>query len=191
MPRKKILSDGTPLTLPQYDKLPREVHGEVVRGRLLREPPHRTVHGLLVARVSALLSHFVDERRLGVVLSESGYITAQDPPTVRGPDVSFIAAERVADGLPADGYWEGVPDLAVEILSAEDRPGATADKVLEYLGGGAQAVWIVQPRTRALVVHLQGARIHALQEEDVLDGAPVLPGFHLPLTRLFQDVPRY
>ncbi len=44
-----------------------------------------------------------------------------NPDTVRGPDVSFVAAGRIAEaGIPV-GYWPGLPDLAIEVVSPNNR----------------------------------------------------------------------
>lgn len=183
------LPEGTRLTLDEFENLPSEVRGELVRGRLVREPPPRPLHGVLVARLARLLGDHVEQRALGVVISESGYVTEEEPPTVRGPDVSFVAAERLAEGLP-DHWWRGAPDLAVEVLSPSDRPAATAEKVGEYLAAGARAVWVVDPARRAVTVHAPDAAPRELLGNAVLEGEPALPELRIPLPRLFAGVPR-
>lgn len=43
---------------------------------------------------------------------------------------------------------EGAPGLAVELVSLSDRYGDVRSKALEWLEGGAQMVWVVQPLSR-------------------------------------------
>ena len=50
-----------------------------------------------------------------VFVAETGFIIHRDPGTVRAPDVSFVRAERLADGIPI-GFFPGAPDLAVEVV---------------------------------------------------------------------------
>jgi Uma2 family endonuclease len=51
-----------------------------------------------VARISYLLSKFVDSRGLGVVYTgDTGFVLARQPDTVRGPDVAFLSNERERD----------------------------------------------------------------------------------------------
>jgi Uma2 family endonuclease len=48
-------------------------------------------------------------------------------------DVSFVAAARVPDELPDSGYVPFAPDLAVEIVSPNDKAHEVQEKVTEYL----------------------------------------------------------
>ena len=68
-------------------------------------------HGALVPAIIARLSPYVTERRVGVVFAETGFILSADPPTVRGPDIAVVLAERVPTALPV-GFSLGPPDLA-------------------------------------------------------------------------------
>ena len=74
---------------------------------------------------------------LGMVfVAETGFIIHRDPGTVRAPDVSFVRAERLADGIPI-GFFPGAPDLAVEVVSPDDRPAELDAKVAGWLAAGA------------------------------------------------------
>ena len=79
---------------------------------------------------------------------EAGYVLARNPDTVRGPDLSFIARERLV-GFDDSRFFEGAPDLAVEILSPSNRPGEVRAKAPEYLAAGARLVWVVDPSARS------------------------------------------
>ena len=59
--------------------------------------------------------------RDGEVFGEAGFILARNPDTVRGPDLSFVTSERLV-GIDDSRFFEGAPDLAIEILSASNRP---------------------------------------------------------------------
>lgn len=82
-------------------------------------------------------------------------------------------------------FWRGAPDLAIEIGSPEDRRSDVAEKVGESISAGAVEVWVIDPRTRQLTVHRAGAQPVVLDEQDVLEGGDLLPGFLLPLSRLY------
>ena len=65
------------------------------------------------ANVIGVLSSHVQAKRLGKVLTRSGFILRRDPDTVRAADIAFIRAARIPpEGLPTE-YWVGAPDLAV------------------------------------------------------------------------------
>lgn len=97
----------------------------------MREPAGY-LHGAVAARLGKLLSNHVDDRGLGLVLAaETGFKLASDPDTVRAPDVAFIRKERLPNPPPS-GYAELAPDLVVEVLSPDDRPGAVLAKVADW-----------------------------------------------------------
>jgi len=51
------------------------------------------------------------------------------------------------------GFYPGAPDLAVEVLSPDDRASEVNDKVQQWLGAGCRAVWVVDPKTRSVTVY--------------------------------------
>ena len=153
-------------------------------------PPPGSKHGVLVARISRALAAHVERHALGLILVESGYKLASDPDTVRGPDVSFIATHRLLRE-PSDGYWEGAPDLAVEIVSPGQRTRDVDRKVREYLASGARAVWVVHPRRRMLTRHPAEGPAQRLTEYQTLIEPDVLPGFRYEVANLFASaIPR-
>jgi Uma2 family endonuclease len=48
-----------------------------------------------------------------------------------------------------------------------------------------RAVWVVDPRPRAITVHEAGGPARTFTEADTLTGDDVLPGFRLPLALFF------
>jgi Uma2 family endonuclease len=149
---------------------------ELVRGELRVNPPAGWRHGSVGARVAMLVGRYVDSKRLGLVLTESGYLLATGPDTVRGPDVSFIAQARVRAAGGA-AYFEGAPDLAVEILSPSNRRRDVEEKIGEYFAAGGRMAWVVDPKQVHLTVHRPGDAPVTLDAEDTVDGGDVLPGF--------------
>ena len=166
---------------------------EGVRGELIRGVLHETMatgqkHGWIVSKLVALLMNFIMPRRLGRVLaSDSGIWLERDPDTVREPDIAFTLAERLPPGGPVDGYSEVVPDLVVEVVSPNDRPGEVAEKTAMWLSFGVRLVWLVRPDRRTIEVHRAGGQVETLSEGDALDGLDVLPGFSCDLAAVFDD----
>jgi len=98
--------------------------------------------------------------------------------------VAYISRTRCAGPLPI-GYGEFAPDLAIEIRSPSDRPGAVLAKVGDWLDAGAQLVWTVDPSRRAVVVYRADGWQDTLGMDDMLDGDDLLPGFALSIAALF------
>ncbi len=131
------------------------------------------------------LGNYVRENYLGRIMVGSGYVLERDPDTVRGPDVSFIIAERVSpEGLPR-AFVSGPPDLAVEVVSPGDAAFEVEAKVHDYLGNGAQRVWVVYVNTRRVVVYSQDGSVQWFRDDKTLKDEELLPGFSLPLRELF------
>ena len=118
-------------------------------------------------------------------MGDTGHVLSRAEATVRGPDLSFVSAQRIAPGPLPLSLFEGAPDLAVEILSPSNREGEIRGKVADYLAAGGRLVWVVDPIRRRVTVHEPGKQATLLLASDVLDGGPVLPGFRLPLGELF------
>jgi Uma2 family endonuclease len=168
------------LTHPSYR------HGELVSGTLWVAEPPGGIHGRLASRIDRLLGTYVDRHHLGTVLVEAGYLLRRDPDTVRGPDVSFLARERMApDQLPA-AFIEGAPDLAVEVVSPSDSWPALLRKVADYLEAGTRLVWLVDAGSESVVAYHPASPPSLLTGHDRLDGDDVLPGFACEVRDLFR-----
>ena len=140
--------------------------------------------GRITLNLTARLANHVMSKRLGTFYAaETGFILARDPDTVRAPDFAFTRRGREA--AEVRGFVPGAPDLAVEVLSPDDRPGYVREKVAEWLEAGALAVWVVDPRDRTVTVHDPEERPSVFGEGDVLPGGDLLPGFELAVRDVF------
>jgi len=176
------------ITADEFLRMPDDGHlYDLVQGRLIKMSHPSARHGLVATRLGVALYQFVEEHELGVTFpNEVGFKLASDPDTVRGPDVAFIRRDRIGpNGLP-DAYWLGAPDLAVEVRSKNDRWSEVMKKVGEYLRGGAQLVWVIDPKKQDVVVYRSGAKPVTLTSEEDLDGGHVVPGFRFAVRRLFE-----
>jgi Uma2 family endonuclease len=159
---------------------------ELVKGRVVRMSPVGGVHAVITVAFLVRLTLHVRPRDLGIVVTELGFKLSINPDTVRGPDVAFIRRERIqAVGVPK-GFWHGPPDLAVEVLSPEDRPGETRTKVNEYLTAGAQVVLVLDPDLRTVTAYRPGAPPITLSGEDEVDLDDVVTGFRCSVREAFE-----
>jgi Uma2 family endonuclease len=107
---------------------------------------------------------------------------------IRAPDVSFVRRDRVPEGAEAQKFFNGAPDLAVEIVSpTEDREDAFR-KIGEYFEAGARQVWIVQPATRTVTVYHSMDRVRTYEANEELEGGDLLPGFRCAVSDLFVNL---
>lgn len=169
--------------------LPEEpgVRHELVDGELVKVPGAGALHNLIAALVFELLREFVHARDLGLACTDGvGYILGRAPDRVRIPDASFMSWERVSDEGVPEGFWPLAPDLAVEVVSPNDRADDVHDKVSEYLDAGARLVWVLWPRRRSVSVHTPRGITRDLGPDEELDGGDVLPGFRVRVAALFE-----
>lgn len=98
--------------------------------------------------------------------------------------MAVVRRDRLPD--PHAGYLRGAPELVVEVVSPYKKAADIQEKVLEYLGAGARAVWVVYPQTRTVAVHESPAEARFLAEGDVLDGGRAVPGLRVAVAELFE-----
>jgi Uma2 family endonuclease len=159
---------------------------ELVEGRVVRMSPVGWRHGRVVVRVCTRLSAYVEEHGLGAIVAEVGFTLRRNPDTVRGPDLAFVRRDR----LPTSelrGFWEGAPDLVIEVRSPEDRPAEIRNKTAEYLRQGVGGVINIDPEDQIVSIHRPSAVPTMLDTPDaVLDLGEWVPGFHCTLAEIFQ-----
>lgn len=159
---------------------------ELVKGELIRMSPTGHEHGIIAMRIAAPLYNYIRNRNLGnFYASETGFILASNPDTVRAPDGAFVRRERIEKAGPVKGYWTGAPDLAIEVLSPSDAEVAAEAKVPGWLKAGTLAVWVVSPKRRTESVYRSSADVSILTDKDILDGADVVPGFQMWVKEIF------
>jgi len=150
---------------------------EPVRGMLVVREPPGSLHGLVAMTLGVELGVFARNTGAGrVFAAETGFKLASNPDTVRAADVAFVSSERM-EGARTVGYAALAPDLVVEVLSPNDRPGEALAKVADWLSAGTKLVWIVDPERRLARVYRPDGTETLLNADDALDGEDVLPGF--------------
>lgn len=155
---------------------------ELVDGRVVQLSPAGPIHSRWDGRLARRLGQFVEERRLGEVFPNCGFVLRRDPDLVRGPDLAFVSAERiVAHPPPEQGFWETVPDLVVEVVSPHDTADEINEKVEDYVTAGVARVWVLYPRRKRVHVRYPNGDTRILREGEVLEGEDVVPGFSLSL----------
>ena len=182
--------NGRTWTIDDLDALVDDEHSyELVEGELQMMSPASPTKGRYAALIAAALVDFVDDRDLGeVYVTEPGFALEPDPKgTVRAPNVAFVAKERIPPPDLARGFWALAPDLAVEIISPSETAYSVETKVAEYLRAGVRLVWLVYPETQVVVEYAASWQVRRLTEGDALDGGAVIPGFTMPLARLFRQ----
>ncbi len=158
---------------------------ELVRGELRTTSPTGVEHGGNEGGIYFRFVVHAREQRIGrVVVGEVGFRLSRDPDTVRAADVAFIRRERLPDGRLPRGYFEGPPDLAVEVVSPSDSAFDVEEKVRDWLDGGTRAVWVVYERGPSVTVHLADGTARSFGPDDEVEGGEAFPGFRMKVRDL-------
>lgn len=133
--------------------------------------------------------------RFGVWVEEDGTGVGFDSSTnfrlpngaMRSPDASWVRRERW-DALTSheqDVFPPLCPDFVIELRSRTDSLAALKRKMEECLANGAQLGWLIDPKNRRAFIYRQGQAVKRLDDPQTLAGDPLLPGFVLDVTRLW------
>ncbi|HUO10281.1 MAG TPA: Uma2 family endonuclease [Phycisphaerae bacterium] len=160
---------------------------EVVNGELIVSPAGFP-HGIIITRITARLGTYVHDHGLGELLDSSTGCRMKSG-DLFSPDVSFSPkAELRAQRKTGKAFFQGAPDLVVEVLSPGDKASITKEKIAQYFENGARLAWIVQPKTRTVQIYRNGKSAdRVLTIKDKLNGEEVVPGFSLPVADIFPD----
>jgi Uma2 family endonuclease len=182
-----MLAEKQMVTAQELEAMARDAgRVELIRGELSKMAPAGHEHGVIAGNILALLWNFVREKQLGrAYTAETGFVLQRNPDTVRAPDAAFVTAERAAGQKRRQGFFDGPPDLAVEVVSPDDAAEMVDEKIFDYLEAGARMVWIVNPRTRTVTVYRSLSDIRVLTAQDSLDGYDLLPGFSVAVSDIF------
>lgn len=164
-------------------------HYEIVDGELIDMGNSGAKHGYLAIVLSSALFAVVMAKKLGALFDSSTAFEMKNG-NKRSPDISFVVKERLQelDDLP-DGFLEGAPDLAIEVLSPGNTVEEIHQKLLEYFDSGTRLAWVIHPKENYVLVYRSAQEPDRLLKLiDLLDGEEVVPGFSLPIAALFQTL---
>lgn len=157
---------------------------ELVRGELHMMTPASYRHGRIAGELFGLIWEFADKHDLGeLAAAETGFLLSRDPDTVRAADVAFVRKSRLSS-IPQRGYFQGAPDVAVEVLSPNDTASKVLDKVQDWLHAGSVQVWVVDPERATLSIYSGRGDEHVVSvygENDEFVADEPLKGFRLTL----------
>jgi Uma2 family endonuclease len=144
--------------------------------------------------IASLLVHYLweylESNDLGVPLTADGPVRLK-PGRIRIPDACFVSWGRIPSGQEAAGaILDAVPDLAAEVVSKGNTRAEMKRKLEEYFAAGVRLVWFIYPKTQTAVAYSSPTSKQDIGAEGKLDGGDVLPGFALPLAKLFSRTRR-
>jgi Uma2 family endonuclease len=166
---------------------------EIIDGEIVPMAAAGVEHQLIGGNTYDVLKPFAKQNNLGMVFYDNlTYLMFSPAPRLRYsfvPDISFIALADLLPDLDLSKPYPGVPTLAVEIASPDDKAEILQGKVRMYLDKGTAQVWLIFPATREVHQYRRDAnpyiRIY-LQMEDRIDVEALFPGLELTLATIFE-----
>lgn len=187
----KLLRAGTRMSIAEFLDLPdteEKQKMELDDGELYIMPRPRSVHQFLAVYLFLHIANYIENfaEPPASVFVDQITILSREPRRVLAPDLAVTLA-----GNPyqiVGGYFEGVPDITVEVLST-DRNRDLVRKRQLYAEAGVREYWIVDPsdNTATLLELHDGeyAERAVLTVSDMLT-TPLLPGLAIPLAEVFR-----
>jgi Uma2 family endonuclease len=162
----------------------------LIEGQLRERPMtlRNRWHSRIMVRVGKFLDNWLDQQpepRGSVMCGEVGCRLRRDPDTFVGLDVAYVSSEVAARESSDMRLIDGVPVLAVEILSPNDTQDDIHEKIRGYLAAGVPLVWIIDPDDRTVRIYRPGKAPEFVNDTQELSGEPHLPGFRVPVNQLF------
>lgn len=185
--RGQLPGTETRMTFEDAAAMDADAHpGELERGKWIPMTRGTWRHGVVAGNVYAMLRAYAKAHGgFSIAINDPGTKLRHDPDGLRGPDVGVIRSERVPTGKGANGWLEGAPDLAVEVIGDSQTHSDLAEKALEYLGAGGKLVWVVDPERARVVVYTPPDHVRVVSAAELLDGGEALPGFSCSVAELF------
>lgn len=187
----KPISTGTRLSIAEFLDLPDTELREKMElddGELYIMPRPRSVHQFLAVYLFLHIANYIESFAdpPASVFVDHITILSREPRRILAPDLAVTLA-----GNPyqiVGGYFEGVPDIVVEVLSTDRRRDLVRKRRL-YAEARVLEYWIVDPRddTVTLLELRDGeyAERSVLAVSDTLT-TPLLSGLAIPLADVFR-----
>jgi Uma2 family endonuclease len=167
------MATSTLLSVQEYLQLePRQdgLKDELIEGEIVLSPNAKPLHAKVIRSITKLIESL---EKFGYhIATDFGCILGEH--SLPGPDLALIRTERWR-AVAEDEYLIGSPELVVEVFSPSNRKALMAQKAALYLEYGAEAVWIVYPKTRTVIVHEVDSQTEARCGETVSFQGVVVP----------------
>lgn len=176
------------MSVEEFERAYMGKRAELWRGEVREKMPASRGHGRIALSIGAEIHQFSKRHGLGeAYAAETGFrIQTPEGASVLAPDAAFIRKERISPDLPDEGFVRIAPDLVVEVRSPDDALPALQEKAREWLAGGVQLVWLIDPIRRVVEVWRSDGQTATLSDSDILSGEDILPGFEMPVQELWK-----
>ena len=161
---------------------------ELIDGVLVEKPMGFT-EAFLAGYILRIVGNFLESNDLGIVAGADGPFRILER-QIRLPDVSVLLWESLPSrSLPKEKVPRIIPDLTVEVISESNTRKEIKRKLRDYFKAGVKEVWVVYPKTKSARIYIAPEKYKRIAMSQSLTSEEMLPGFELPLVKLFELLP--
>lgn len=188
LPGHRRTRAATPTRMSERDFsawIDEDTRAEWTQGEITVMSPVSLMHDTLQGWIYRLLSEIVELDDLGRVGGSELFVRLPDPVSRRLTDAFFVTAANEKNFR--DTYYDGAPDLIVEIVSADSAGRDYREKFLAYQAAGVREYWIIDPLAQKVEVHeLHRGKYRQATEKDGIVKSRVIKNFWIKTSWLWQ-----
>lgn len=158
-------------------------------GTIVLLPPTGGTSGSRNAQLTRYLSQWAEEDGTGVAFDSSTLFRLPGG-AKRMPDGSWVKKERYQPLTQEerDGIVPLAPDFVIELRSPTDALDVLKNKMNEYVRAGVRLGWLIDPQIETVTIYHGDTSPETLNRPDVVEADTVVPGFVLPMARIWDPL---
>jgi Uma2 family endonuclease len=158
------------------DRIREDQKADLIDGVIYMASPENLDANHLFIWLVRLIADFVEERALGAVYGSRVAFRLEEKSGPE-PDIAFVRKDRL--GQEQRGYFDGPPDLAIEIVSPESVERDFVTKREKYEAHGVSEYWIIDEHEETVTFLRLGAngKYREVKPRKGEYHSEVLPGF--------------
>jgi Uma2 family endonuclease len=176
------MATTTGITIEEFELLPDALarNHELVNGELVKMSGNTPDHNLLRDFLVVRLTLAIEGKELGIIISEQEFDFGGN---AHGPDVALIGPTKLHLIERKRRVQLFVPDLAIEIVSENDKFKSLMEKAARYRKCGTKEVWVLSPETGQAFVQSEERQV--ILSDDRMFESKLIPEFAIGLGELF------
>ncbi len=159
-----------------------DISCELLNGVLVIHSPASYRHQTISRFLLTFLDQIGLQQKIGRALG-APFIVKLDPNWAPEPDIIFYRS--LMEEAIKDTFFDGIPDIIVEILSPSNRQDDLNTKLPKYLALGIPEVWIIDPDEKTLTIHHAGQDPNMYSNPESMVKSKIFPEIHFRLKWLW------